>query len=684
MKPPPPPPVYVPIPPPQGPTGPTDELSDCCQATATALTSLANSVAQLVPTDPTCCVDIQTQINACATQLQEIAAILSNPPAAPAPAPIDFSAIVSALAEISTTLQSFPPNADANTTTLATQLSGIATAIGNLTPADLQKVVDAINSLFNTLDVPQVVYQQLATDGWLSSTYAQLSEPGALGSGLVSTIATWAHQFWRWLVLSAIGVDVDAPPSSVPIGSTTQLILESTLNAFLKTGDSVLTPTVSGLIDQIAALLKPAGGVSPGNINVNPTSAVTSVLGFTISAAIAGHVASFLGWHDSEALAKFVERIGTVIGFEELREVNLGPLIRFGIARIAEQQARQLFRQELPNNGVLAGWLGRGLITQQAAETVFGLNGLDNSYFSILEAAAQQGINPRQLVRLMNTGLFSSADLTDELTFAGVRPASQSRYQLAAPFLATSTERSKLVAALESAYAGGLYSDTDLTSLVDSAYSNTDRDSLLLKAAQVKALERDTKDLEASYGELYLAGLIDQPTLQSNLQGIGLQDHFITSRMAVLEAKASARLQRQMQAQEQRLATQTTNIERRTALQNFMSGSIDIVAYTAALVATGMTAVQAAAWADLAVLKQQGNLRWVYGMVKTPQEAEILKNQVTAILDQRKTLLISDATAASQLSGLGLAPTYVNALIAAADASAVVKTAASLYPVTPS
>lgn len=680
-------PIGVPIPQPPWPQpGPPppggDQLKDCCWEVNANLAIIQAQLAGM-QTDPTCCTNVVTAINSVSGSLSQIAGIL--PTLAPGVAPpIDLTAIIAQLQAIVTGLAAIPAQEAADTGTLSANLSSIATAIQAITPADLKSVTDAITSLFNTLDVPQAVYSQLATDGFMSGADAQLSAPGALGSGLV--IGLFKH-LWYGLVYyikQFTGVDLNTGVYTPAADSTAQKALTAVLKDFLAVEDAIFYPPLKPLIDALTTQLKSPRPPTIGDTGVDPTIPIASAAGVALTAGFVGWLVSYFGIAGGEPLAHVAELLAGLIGFEELRDVEIGPLIQFGIARDAEHAAKARFTQELPGNGEITGWVARGLYDTGKATTTMLFNGLHPDYHDAARTAAQAGIQPRQLIRLMNTGLFTPADFTDELTFAGLRPASQSRYQLAAPFLATTTERSKLVSALESAYAAGLYSDNDFTSLVDSAYQNTNRDSLLLTAGQIKALERDTKDLEASYADQYLGGLIDQASLQSSLEGIGLQPHFVSARMAVLEAKAAAKIAHAAAVAAARLATATAAVERRTALQNFESGVLNLAGYVAALILTGLTPVQAAAWGDLAVLKQAGNLQWKYGLLLPRSQAAILGNQVTAIIDQLKTQLITSAAAATQLSNLKLPATYVNALIAAADASAVVKKAAAFYPVLPS
>lgn len=180
---------------------------------------------------------------------------------------------------------------------------------------------------------------------------------------------------------------------------------------------------------------------------------------------------------------------------------------------------------------------------------------------------------------------------------------------------------------------------------------------------------------------MYIGHIIDDATYRANLAGIGLQADTVNFLAGKAEARAQATLLRKQEAAAAALAKATTSVERQAALKNFEQGSTPAAVYTAALVATGMTPVQALAWTDLAILKKAGNIRWIYGLQLTPAEATILKQRVSALTDQRKRLLISQQQYVNDLTQLGIQSNWANALDAAAEAMLTPKKSAFPIPV---
>jgi hypothetical protein len=272
------------------------------------------------------------------------------------------------------------------------------------------------------------------------------------------------------------------------------------------------------------------------------------------------------------------------------------------------------------------------------------------------------------MLRLIETNLFTPAEIQDELTFNGMRPTSQQRMIHAAPYLATQPERHALRATIEKVYIAGLSTDTELTAAVDSSEQNTDRDALILQRCQLEKLLLGVKDLEAEYTSLYLGQLIDDSTYRNYLTGIGLQADSINFLAGKAEARLNVTLHKKALADAAALERATAKVERATALQNYLNGSLPLLGYTAALIATGLTATQAAAWTDLAALKKAGNVRWVFGQQLEPAAATVLKQRVAALTDQRKKQLITQQAYVQALGQLGLSDTWINALDAAAEA----------------
>jgi len=596
-------------------------------------------------------------------------------------APADLSPVVAAIVDVATQLQSYPPVWQACCTAISGQLANIAEAIQ---PTDVSGIVQQLQKLFNTIDVPQAVYDQLTKDGFLPPGYAQLFSPGQEGPGIVTTISTWFHQFWENYKKQVTTTAPPGIPAPVPVaGTNPEQALAKALSSFLSVNDSTVTPTVQALVTTITGFLKPPTGfrTSLGVIDVNPDKPVSAVVSVALTAGIASYLMSFVGLDSGEPLARLAEVIAGAVGFEELRDVQIGPLIRQGIATIAERQAKATFQQELPGTSAMTGWVAQGLMNETRAQALSLLNGTPDELWPIILKASYRGLNARQMLRLIETDLFSPKEIVDELTFSAMRPVSQARMLRAAPYLATASERSSLRSTLASAYVAGLLSDADLESQVLAAEQNTDLAGLVLSRSRLQKLIAETKALETEYTSLFIGGLIDDATYRGYLQALGLQPDMVSTIAGRAEARANVTLNRRAIAEAAREAKALQKAIDQAALKNFTAGNIDEAALSAALIASGLPPSQVASLVDLAVLRKAGSLRWIYGLQLLPSQATLLRQRVSDLTDQRKRLQITDVQYVGQLQALGLPAKWVNALQAQADALISPKSAAFPVPV---
>ena len=704
-QPPPPPP---PPPPPGGqpqPCWPTDqpdgdELTDAMscieQNTAILASTLPNLLSQLVnqgaggATDGTgegdsaqCCANIVAAIAALTAQLVDVTNLLTPSSTAPS-APIDLTPIATSLAKIASELTSYPQFWGKWNVILEKLLGNIATAISTAPGTDVSGIVAQLKTIAGQGDVDQAIFDALQQQGLLSGADLQALQ-GIKWSDALSYITSSAPVRAVENFISKAGTDAEIAADALkkglaPVGNWA----ESKIIDALKLERNAIQVPLAAIISALASALKPAGTTQIGNIGVNPDTVLADCASVGFNLRVITALVGLFREGAAEELGRIVEIVMGFLGLEELREVQIGPLVQYGIARVAEMQARALFQQELPGAGELGSLAARGLLTPTRAGQLIPYTGTPGELAPAIMLAQYRGLNARQMLRLIETDLFTASDITDELTFSGMRQVSQARMLQAAPYLATASERSSLRAELQAAYVAGLYSDAQLTQAVQAAEQNTDLAGLVLQTAQLKKLIAETKALEAEYVTLYLAGLLDDATLRSDLAGIGLQPDMVNMVAGKAEARANATLQKQTLAAARALARTTAAEERKAAMKNFAGGNINAAELLAALVATGLTAIQAAAWVDLAQLSFAGSLRWVYGLQLTQPAAKLLTERVAALSDQLKRQLIKPAEFEAALAALKIPDKYINALEAAANALAAAGKLASLTPVSTS
>ena len=715
--PPPPPPTPGPPPPPPPPPPPTsnpcdsgnpdqDEILDLCNAVNSNLTAILAAIENLnlgggTNNDSTCCTNVVAAILSVTQQLTVIATALAFPNSGPLN--IDFTPIVSAIAALAASVSADTPLLQAIAIALTTGLPSIASAISSAPGTDTTGIVDQLKQLVANQDVPDEFLRQMITDKFIPPQYSAIAQmsPGDAVHAILRFAASWSPIVG--FLEHVLGDDADAVAGARDNAARVNAWLSGGIKAlkgfgpatdphttgqlgallkqYVKTTDDALMPVVKPILETLTGQLKPRLQPQIGNINVDQDAPIATSVGVSASAAVAAWLLSFAGIDEGESLTHMAELISGLVGLEELRDVQIGPLITHGIGQIAHMQAKKLFGQELPGAGALAGLASRGLITNPQYFTWVPYTGLPGELWEQTREAAYRGLNARQMLRLIETGLYSQAEINDELTFSGMRPLSQQRMLRAAPYLATNTERNALRSSLEKAYIAGLMDDPTLADNIDSIEQNVDRGNLVLQRVKWEVLTQESKDLETEYTTMFVGGLIDDPTFRSFLGGIGLQPWKVNTVAGKAEARANATLHRKEIAAAAALQRATATVERQAALKNFEQGTLPLPLYVAALIETGLTPTQAAAWGDLAALKKEGNIRWLYGLQLTPDAATVLKQRVSALTDQRKRQLISQQQYVQALGQLGISDTWINALDAAAEAMLTPKLSAFAVPV---
>src|SRR5260370_41143417 len=461
-------------------------------------------------------------------------------------------------------------------------------------------------------------------------------------------------------------------PAQRDMGAVFGSMLKSVDNIF----EPVLKPIITGLLAQLAPATIPA----IGQAGVSLDAPASTAFGVAFTAAAASYILSFFGIDAGATLAWVAELMAGAVGWEELRDLRLKPFIQHGIAKVVQMEAKARFQQELPGNGEFAGWTARGLMDPARSDELMTLNGLHFSLRPIAIEAAHSGLNARMLLRLAGTGLFSDADVADELPFGGMRPTSQHRLILAAAYLGSEPERGKLRSALERFYAAGLIADNDLVSGLESAEHATDRFNLILRTVKLEKQIALAKEYEAAYSREFLAGLLDPPGYQSALEVLGMQPPDVAARMfrdeSHLLVTQTLGAERAVRAQARATAAQ----ERRTALEGYRTGTLDPAGLSAALTLTGLSAAQVAAEVGYQILARSGVLRWIYGRQLPPQEAPLLRQQVADLTRQREIQMLTDAQYVAQMTSLSIPPRYIQSLRAGANAHISPKTQAILTP----
>jgi hypothetical protein len=686
-------PIVVGVPPPGGgggnpitgqPDPEGDEITQtlCAQMQANTLALISaiesGSSATGGAPDPTCCANVVAAIGAVAFQLN---AILVALPKLTGGAPADLSPIVTQLTAIAASLASLATAPAIDLAPLTAAINDVARAIASAAPSDVSGIVKALNTIAEQGDVDQPIIDAMQQQGFLTPDDLQVLQ-GIKWSDMVAYVVGGAPIRFVIKMMQEIGADEVAVVNSIanfaaPGANWAEGKIMEALRAQRNLVLDVLTP----ILESVKSAVRPSGPVTLFNTSTNADQALADVATTMLNLKLMATVIALFREGAGEQLSKLSETLLGIIGLEEIREVQLGPLVAYGMARQAEHNAKATFMQELPGVGEVSSWLARGLTDKPTAETIMKFNGRHTDLYPVTAAAAQHGMSPRIMLRLIDTGLFTGAEIADELTFSGMRPASQHRMIVAAGYLATQPQRHQLQAAYEAEYREGLLGQVNLINLLDAADHNTDRNDLILRRVNSQILVDETKLLIAQYALLFKGGVYSDAQYRGQLAAIGLEQWKIDLEAGKAEAAANVATFKKNLAAAAAVERATVAEERKAAMAGFKSGALNSAALAAALVLTGLTPTQSAAWVSLAGLQQSGALRWIYGLLKSPAEAGLLRARVSALADQRKRLQIDDPAFVGALQAMGIPDRYINALRAATDALITPKTAAVTIPV---
>lgn len=643
-----------------------DEITrDLCQQMADNTLALIYTMYQIQQQqgdggNAACCADITAAIGALTTQVNNILTALST--GTPPPV-INFDPTFAPAITINV-----PPGPPPEITV-------------NAPGTDVQGIVDQLKAIVGQGDVDQTILDAMQQQGLISPADLQVLQ-GIKWSDVVGYVtgSTPVRTVEKWI--KHAGGDADTVAHAIASFADPGVnFAEDLVGKGLTIQRNILWKLITPVLAKIKTSVTPAGVTRLGEIGVNPDQALADAAATMLSLKELAILIGLFREGAAEQLDHLGEKILAIIGLEEIREVQLGPLVRNGMAIVAEHQAKAIFRQEIPGATSLMGLVARGLLSSAEIKGLLDFNGLADVVRAPLTAAAYHGMNARQMLRLIETGLFSDAEISDELTFSGMRPVSQHRMISAAPYLATQPQRHTLQASYEKAHIAGLISDADLTANLDAAEHNTDRNDLIVRRVHVEELLEQTKAFETEYTELFVGGVWSDATFRANLAALGLQQWMIDLVAGKAEAKANVNLQRMTIREAAALERATAAEERKAAMEGFKAGRIDAAGLAAALFLTGLTPTQATAWVTLAELQRSGALRWIYGVLKSPAEAALLRERVAALADQRKRLQIDDPTFVAALQAMGLPARVINALRAATDALITPKSAAVTIPV---
>jgi hypothetical protein len=688
--------------PPNPPDPNGDELSDCCAQTAQYMYSIAQSLQNLPNlqgggADAGCCAQIVQALIVITQSLDQIAnAMLSlgtgggDPP--------DLTQIAATLQAIADAISAGAAHEDANADKIANAIATLRDALGVPKDIDLRPIIDLLKQANELADVPPEIIQQMVKEGSISAEMGQLlggspfshvaagvlnavakflgGELGQIEHGLgalfINIIKPWALALFKIVEADAIAV-IDYLVAKIGPWFTT---LKPYFIRVLEIGTDGVEEIPKLVLQATEALLTLDGEITPENSE----EAGFRVLGFAFITGQVLHFAASLGgklfypvsavWAHNAHMA--VELLGYESIMHELHR-NFFPNA-FGIPQRYHYQEK--FRPFFPNDGIAAQMFARRKIDRATLDKLVGFAGLHETYVAPRVDIAFRPLQPRAISAMIADTPFNRDTMREVLQDAGYTDAHVEFMLDLLAYNSTKNLRNSYISQVESGYAHGIVSDDELSAAVDDAGWSPEAKSLVQKTALLRRRQTLASEVETQVTGLVSVGLMDQPTAVQQMEAAGVQEWQANLKATLAETKAVlAQARRDANAERRAELMRQRNLTH-AAIAQFQSGAISETELTAGLLLIGLDALTAASIVTVQTAIRNGKLKFIYGQLLNPAQAELMRQHVAAIEAQLKKQLTTIPIARAELTALNIPAQEVKELLArwAAEIGGATKT----------
>ena len=478
---------------------------------------------------------------------------------------------------------------------------------------------------------------------------------------------------WGWFFNSIVASSFkQATPLVNELAPDVAAVAQSFSDAVGAQGDALIGTLGADFQKVAKRLLDAQRGAISGVGESTPTNAIdTAAEAFTVAMGAgltsAGIAALFEALFPEKlnTLNGVAPMIAKMAGFDEVAAEVLGPLYKNAFGRSLEYQYRSVFKPELPDEADAVTWHSRRLLTDAQLRAIFNFSGLKPEYEDAFVASAYRAIQPRMFATLLLDQPFPTNQVKSAMEFAGLRPDDVTFLLGALEINSTKNVRQQYLAASVRSAELGTMTPAQLDGVLTSLNFSDDAKSWVQLTVATRKLEQLAELYRKSISEAYKFGQITDDQYVPALEAIGIgeadaQAHYAIDAIAKSgrAAMAAARAEARLEAARTRAATQA-------ATASYRAGTIDEAALSAALVAAGVDPEIAAFIVTVQVERRLGPITFVYGRSLARDDALVLKEKVTAIEDQYKKQLITDADAYAALAALQIPDANAKALIAA-------------------
>ena len=439
------------------------------------------------------------------------------------------------------------------------------------------------------------------------------------------------------------------------------------------------------IFDEILKVALPAGGVTADNVEEVALKLFGSAFLVGQGVHLVAGVASYLGYPMSSVWANNAALMVDMLAYDEILKSFHPAFFREAVSERARQRFAKQFRAHIPRDADAFGGFARGKIGTADRDSLAALNGVDPAWSNLRQAVAYRPISPFMLARGFRNHAPPQELINAVITDQGITPQF---HELMEEIIIDAsyqnlynTYATKSFAACD---AGAITLD-DLDKALQSANWDDKARSLarqiaLLGRSQAVAAETE----RAALAEL-AAGVISPDAARSLMAAAGIDSWKIDTTVTLAAAKAAAIEHKKILTEERTQAKRILAEAVRATGQQYLAGSINGIALTAALDAEyaiyfdqiaqlganpeELIGEEAYARAEIAATVVQLNAQamgkptFVYGRIRSREAGALLSAQVQSIKEAVIRGDLDPAAAQQNLQSLDISNDLAQALV---------------------
>ena len=425
------------------------------------------------------------------------------------------------------------------------------------------------------------------------------------------------------------------------------------------------------LFADASAALETRGESTPDNALAQASDAMADAFGAGIAShtvALAFEAMTPEDLNSFDALAPILTEMS---GYSEVAKAIREPLYENAFGQALKYYYKSKFKPEFADEGDAVQWHSRRLLSEEDLREVFKYSGLKAKYEEAYVNSAYRAIQPRALASLVQDVVFPTADMTALLEFAGIRDADIARLLPLMEDNSVKNVRNEYLSAVTRAAEMGTIDDPTLDGHLDSLNFSDKAKNFVHLTVAVKRLEQLAELYRRSVTALYETNQLDDSQYVPALQAIGINDADANAHFAIDSARKHGRELLKEERDLARIQGRETALAVQNARTEYFAGTLDDVAFGAAITASGLPADLIPGTISLGVAQKSARRVEKYGLLLDRTQAQLLTEKVAALKEQVVKKLTPIDAASQTLDSFGIPPANRNALLSDWSAQAL-------------